>query len=140
LPSLVKGSAALCTCKKECNKCDLTAAAQCFRFAHHNDWSRWFVISSPSPICCPTFSFIGGIAKENITKLGCQKYFHRGHILSTAGDAHGYIHVRWWAVLSYWDSRLVHCHEISLLLKMMIFNFSKRFAWLLNVLNEFYNV
>jgi hypothetical protein len=29
LPCLVKGSAALCTCKKECNKYDLTAA-QCF--------------------------------------------------------------------------------------------------------------
>jgi hypothetical protein len=29
LPWLVKGSAALCTCKKECNKHDLTVA-QCF--------------------------------------------------------------------------------------------------------------
>jgi hypothetical protein len=27
--------------------------------------------------CCPTFSFIGGVAKEYITKLGCEKYFHR---------------------------------------------------------------
>jgi hypothetical protein len=34
LPRLVKGASALCTCKKECNKYDLTAAAdaaaQCF--------------------------------------------------------------------------------------------------------------
>ncbi len=29
----------------------------------------------PRPICCPSFSFIGGIAKEYITKLGCENYF-----------------------------------------------------------------
>ncbi len=63
---LVKGSVALCTSKKECNKYDLTAA-QCFWSAHHNDWSRWFVISSsPPPICCPSFSLISGVAKEYI--------------------------------------------------------------------------
>jgi hypothetical protein len=38
---LVKGAATLCTCIKECNKYDLTAA-QCFRLAHHIDWYRWF--------------------------------------------------------------------------------------------------
>ncbi len=43
--------------------------------AHYNDWSRWFAISSPLPICCPSFSFMGGVAKEYITKLGCEKYF-----------------------------------------------------------------
>jgi len=46
--ALVKGSAALCTCskkKKTCNKYDLTAA-QYFWLVHHNDWSRWFVISN----------------------------------------------------------------------------------------------
>ncbi len=73
-PWLVKGTAALCTCRKECNKYDLTPA-QCFWLAHHNDWSRWFAFSSPSPICCPSFSFMGGVAKEYITKLGCEKYF-----------------------------------------------------------------
>ncbi len=52
--------------QKECNKYDVTAA-QCFWSAHHNDWSRWFAI------CCPSFSFIGGVAKEYITKLGCEK-------------------------------------------------------------------
>jgi len=31
--------------KKECNKYDL--GAQCFWLADHNDWSRWFAISSP---------------------------------------------------------------------------------------------
>jgi hypothetical protein len=24
----------------------------------------WFAISSPSPICCPSFSFMGGVAKK----------------------------------------------------------------------------
>jgi hypothetical protein len=77
--------------------------AQCFFWlAHHNDSSRWFAISSgpppppgggggggvsmwfgiispppPPPICCPSFSFMGGDAKEYITKLGCEKYFRR---------------------------------------------------------------
>jgi hypothetical protein len=31
----------------------------------------------PSPICCPPFSFVGGVAEEYITKLGCEKYFLR---------------------------------------------------------------
>jgi hypothetical protein len=72
-----KGAAAPCTCTKECSKYDLTAA-QCFRLAHHNDWSRWFAISSSPPIWCPSsFSFICGVAKEYIiAKLGCAKYFH----------------------------------------------------------------
>jgi hypothetical protein len=38
--------ARLCTCIKESYKYDLTAA-RAFPFAHHNDWSRWFAISSP---------------------------------------------------------------------------------------------
>ncbi len=63
----------LCTCRKECNKYDLTAA-QCFSLAHHNNRSRWFAISNPPRICCPTFSFMSGVAKEYITKLGCEKY------------------------------------------------------------------
>ncbi len=74
MPRLVKGSAAVWTWRKECNKYDLTPA-QCFWLAHHNDSSKWFAISSPPPICCPSISFIGGVAKEYITKLGCEKYF-----------------------------------------------------------------
>jgi hypothetical protein len=38
-------------------------------------------------ICCPSFSFMGGVAKEYITKLGCEIYFHYDDIVSTAGDA-----------------------------------------------------
>jgi len=60
----------------ECNKYDLTAA-QCFWLAHHNDSSRWFPIISGPPICCPNFSFVGGVAKQYSTKLGCEKYFPR---------------------------------------------------------------
>ncbi len=52
------------TCRKECNTYDRTAA-QCYSFAHHTDWSRWFAISSPQSICCPRFSLMGGIAKNN---------------------------------------------------------------------------
>jgi len=75
--SIWRPSAFLCTCKnKECYKYDLTAA-QCFWLAHHNDWSRWFVFSSSPPICCPSFSFFVGVAKEYTTKLGCEKYFRR---------------------------------------------------------------
>jgi hypothetical protein len=67
---------ALRTCRKQCNKCDLTAA-QCFWLAYHNDTSRWFAISSAPLVCCPTFSFMGELAKEYKTKLGCEKYFRR---------------------------------------------------------------
>jgi hypothetical protein len=58
LQCLVKGTAALCTCRKECNKYDQTAA-QCFWLAHHNDWSRWFPISSPRPYLLSWFQFYG---------------------------------------------------------------------------------
>jgi len=45
------------------------------RLAHHSDWSRWFALSSSSPICCHSFNFMGGVARKEITKLGCEKYF-----------------------------------------------------------------
>jgi hypothetical protein len=45
------------------------------------------LFNSPLPVCCATFSFIGGVAKEYITKLGCEKIFAQGHILSTVRDA-----------------------------------------------------
>jgi hypothetical protein len=45
LPWLVKGATQLCTSKKECNKLELTAG-QYFWLVDHNDWSRWFAISS----------------------------------------------------------------------------------------------
>jgi hypothetical protein len=66
----------LYTCRKECNKYDLTPA-QCFWSAHRNDWSRWFAISRSPALCCPTFSSMGGVAKEYVTKLGCEKHIER---------------------------------------------------------------
>jgi len=72
---LVQGTAMLCTCRKECNKYDMTPA-QCFWSAHHNDSSfpsPWFAISS-----LPTYllsQFQDGVKKVNISKLGCEKYF-----------------------------------------------------------------
>jgi hypothetical protein len=29
----------------------------------------------PSPICCSSFGFIGGVERKYITELGCEKYF-----------------------------------------------------------------
>jgi hypothetical protein len=73
---LVKGEVALCTCRKECNEYNLTAT-ECFSLAHHFDSPRWFAISSRPPIFCPSFSFMGGVGKEDTTKLGCERYFRR---------------------------------------------------------------
>ncbi len=42
---LVEGKTQLCTSEKECHKLDLIAA-QYFCLVDHNDWSRWFAISS----------------------------------------------------------------------------------------------
>ncbi len=54
--------------KPESNKYDLvTPLAQCFWSAHHDDWSRWFAISSPQTICWPQCSLMGGVAKKYIT-------------------------------------------------------------------------
>jgi hypothetical protein len=52
LPWLVKGTTQVCTSKKECSKLDLTAA-QYFLLVNHNDWSRWFTISSSQVFAVP---------------------------------------------------------------------------------------
>jgi len=51
-----------------------------------SDTSAWFGISSMSPICSPSFSFMGGVEKINkqINKAGIWEIFLQGHILSTA--------------------------------------------------------
>jgi hypothetical protein len=63
LPWLVKGATQLCTSKKECNKLDLTVA-QYFSLVDHNDWSRWFAISSPHVYAIPDTVLCGGVAKK----------------------------------------------------------------------------
>jgi hypothetical protein len=59
-----------CTYCKECNKCNLTAI-QWFWMAHHNNWSKWFVVSNPPCIRCPSLSFMGGVTKKSPRKKGC---------------------------------------------------------------------
>ncbi len=39
------------------NKYYLTSE-HCFSLVDHNNSSRWFAISSPRPICCPSLDFI----------------------------------------------------------------------------------
>jgi len=60
---LVKRAAPLYTCRKGCNKYDVTAC-QCLWLAHHNHWSRWFAISTPQPIWGRIFSFLGRDVKK----------------------------------------------------------------------------
>jgi hypothetical protein len=65
---LVKGATHLCTSQKECNKLHLTAA-QYFWLVDHNDWSRWFGISSPPCICSSGFSLLVGLPPKKTAKL-----------------------------------------------------------------------
>ncbi len=85
---LVKGTT-------EPNKYDLTAmksnkydstAAPYFLQANHNDWCRWFAISSLPPICSP--SLILWVSLEKSIKLNLDvRNILLGQILSTAGVA-----------------------------------------------------
>jgi hypothetical protein len=50
-----------------------------------------YLVGLPPPIYCPSFSFIGGVAKEYITKLGCEKTILQGQILSTDALTPGYL-------------------------------------------------
>jgi hypothetical protein len=51
------------TSKKECNKLDLTTA-QYFWLVDHNDWSRWFAISSPHVYAVPVTVLLVGLQKK----------------------------------------------------------------------------
>jgi len=68
LPWPVEGAIQLCTSKKECNKLDLTAT-QCFWLVDHNDWSRWFAISSPHIYAVPVTILLVGLPKEKQLNL-----------------------------------------------------------------------
>jgi hypothetical protein len=57
---LVKGTTQLCTSKIECSKLDLTAA-QYFSLVDHNDWSRWFAISSSYVYAVPITVLLVGL-------------------------------------------------------------------------------
>jgi hypothetical protein len=87
---LVKGAATLCTCRQESDKYDLTAA-QYFWFAHHNELSRWFAISSLPPICYLGFSFMGGVGNKvyNYTWIWKLYIFAGSHTQHCSGCSNG---------------------------------------------------
>jgi hypothetical protein len=58
----------LCTSKKEYYKLELTAALY-FWLVDHNDWSRWFTISSPLVYAEPVTVLLVGLPKKNPAKL-----------------------------------------------------------------------
>jgi hypothetical protein len=62
VPWLVKAATQLCT-KKECNKLELTTT-QYFWLVDHNDWSRWFVISSSHVFAVPVPVLLVGLPKR----------------------------------------------------------------------------
>jgi len=62
-PWLVKGATHLCASTKECNKLDLIAA-QYFSLVDHNDWSRWFTISSSHVYAVPNTVLLVGLPKK----------------------------------------------------------------------------
>ncbi len=65
---VVKGATPLCTSKKECYKLDPTAA-QYFWLVDHNDWSRWFAISSSYLFAVPVTVLLVGLPKKKPAKL-----------------------------------------------------------------------
>ncbi len=68
------------------NEYDLTAVP-CFWLANHNDWSRWFALSSFPPIWSHSFSFMGGIGKKVNNYTWVWEIFLQLHALSTTEDA-----------------------------------------------------
>jgi len=62
---VVKGATQLCTSKNELNKLDLTAT-QYFGLVDHNDWSRWFAISSAHIYAVPGTVLSVGLPEKKI--------------------------------------------------------------------------
>jgi hypothetical protein len=54
----------VCTSTKECNKLDLTAAQYCCQLVDHNDWSRWFAISSSDVYAVPVTVLLVGLPEK----------------------------------------------------------------------------
>jgi hypothetical protein len=63
------------TCTKQFNKYDLDSAL--FSLPYHNDWSRWFAISSLHLLVVPVSVLWVGLQKRYITELECEKYFRK---------------------------------------------------------------
>jgi hypothetical protein len=78
----VKGVESCAPARKECNKCDLTAAP-CFWLANHNDWSRWFAVGNlPHLFAASQLSWVfwvgTGLQKNEQTKTWMWKIFLQG--------------------------------------------------------------
>jgi hypothetical protein len=68
LPWLVKCETQLCTSKKDCDKLGLTAD-QYFWLVNHNNWSRWFAISSLHICAVPVPVLLVRLPKTKTAKL-----------------------------------------------------------------------
>jgi hypothetical protein len=73
--------------REECNKYDDLTGSPCFWLANHNDWPRWFAISSLSLICSPSFSFVGPLQKIIYLNLDGRN-IGVGHTMSTTLTEH----------------------------------------------------
>ncbi len=80
---LVKGATQFSTSKNERNKLDLTAD-QYFSLVDHNDWSRWFAISSPTYM---QIQFYWSGCPKNNSETYTYQFIIQSDILSTRGDA-----------------------------------------------------
>jgi hypothetical protein len=100
LPWLVKGATEFCTSEKECNKLDLSAA-QYFWLVDHNDWSRWFAISSSHVFAVPVTVLFGWVApkKTNTAQLR--------HLILLSRVT--YWAIRLWKFTTYWVNPCWKC-------------------------------
>jgi hypothetical protein len=66
--------------REECNKCDVTPDPS-FGLANHNDWSRWFAISSSHLFCSPQspFQFDWRSCKKVLNYTWMWEIFLQGH-------------------------------------------------------------
>jgi hypothetical protein len=73
---LVKSAAKICTCREEYNKYDMTRAP-CFWLANHNDWSRWFAVSSSHLFAVPISVLRVALGKSKQLNLDVKNIFCR---------------------------------------------------------------
>jgi hypothetical protein len=70
----------LCTCREECNNYDLDCCCSVFLIdPYHNDWSRWFAISSPPNLVAVPVSVLWvGLQKSKELNSDVKQYFFAG--------------------------------------------------------------
>jgi hypothetical protein len=74
----------MCTCREECNKWDLTADPY-FWFVNHNDWSRWFALSSSHLFALPRSVLWVGLEKSKQLNLDVTNIFAESHTQHPVG-------------------------------------------------------